>query len=333
MKTTLNPEFRKFFVALLCVGAVLSAVCFFISPVSGILCLCLLVVSLLILTLSARYRYDRIRDLTDRISRILSGDNTVTINSSIEGELSLLQHEVQKMLIHLREQNEKLEKERVFLSDSIADISHQIRTPLTSINLLVTLLQQDMCEESRQEKLCELSSLINKTDRLVTTLLKISKLDADTIVFDRRKISVRDLINKSAEGILVAMDIKNQQLDIDVKDEHFYGDFSWTTEAIGNILKNATEHTPEGGTISVSCRKTPIFTEITISDTGHGFDENELPHIFERFYKGKNSSDNSFGIGLNLASMIVRKQGGTIKAENSRQGHAVFTVRFYETTI
>ncbi len=334
MKTSLNPEYKAYYSLLLSVGITLSAVCFFLNIICGVLCLALTAVSVFFLHYSAKKRYEKIRDLTERMGKILSGDNSVAITSSSEGELSLLQHEVAKMLSQLKEKNEKLEKERLFLSDSIADISHQIRTPLTSINLTVALLQQqNLPEEKRLEKLRELASMINKTDQLVTTLLKISKLDADTIVFDKRKVFVRDLIAKSSEGILIAMDIKNQSLVLDITEEYLHCDIAWTCEAIGNILKNAMEHTPEGGTISVTCTKTPIFTQLVIADTGHGFDKEDLPHIFERFYKGKNSSDNSFGIGLNLASMIIRKQGGTIKADNSKEGSAVFTVRFYETTV
>ncbi|MDD6012167.1 MAG: HAMP domain-containing sensor histidine kinase [Oscillospiraceae bacterium] len=284
--------------------------------------------------LRARRRYLAVTEMTNKLNRILLGEKGLTLNSFCEGELSILENEIQKLLLHLKSQNEALKNERLYLSDSIADISHQIRTPLTSINLILTLLQKpDITPERRSELLRELSSLIMRMDGLVTALLKISKIDAGTIEFEREKVSVRSLIERSAQSILIPMDIRNQQLHIEVGEEYYMGDIEWSAEAFGNILKNAMEHTPENGEITVSCTQTPIYTEIIVRDTGSGFDEEELPHIFDRFYKGKNNTKESFGIGLALARSIIYNQNGTIKAENAYEGGAKFTVRFYKGTV
>lgn len=272
--------------------------------------------------------------LTDDIDKILHGRKDIRINDNLEGELSVLQNELSKMLIILNEQNDKLKNEKKFLSDSIADISHQLRTPLTSINLILSLLHEpDISDEKRLELLHKLSQLIARTDYLINVLLKMSKIDAGTVTFEKKQVKVEKLIAKAVEPLEVALELKGQTLITDLRDESLIGDLSWTTEAIGNIIKNCHEHTPQGGTITFKAKSTPIYTEITISDSGSGIDREDLTHIFERFYKGKNSSDNSFGIGLALAQTIITGQDGTIKASNSRDGGAEFTIRFYKQTV
>lgn len=334
MKITNSPEIRKFLLFILLPSAIFCTVAAHFSPwfslASALLCL-FLIFSFLIFT---RQRYKRIENLTETIDKILRGNDNIDIKSFKEGELSILESDVQKMLSRLRSQKDILQKERTYLADSIADISHQLRTPLTSINLILSLLSSgEISEEKRDELMRELSSLITKTEYLVSVLLKISKIDAGTVQFEKQEIDLFELIKKSAEPIMIPMDIKNQSLIIDISDIKLTGDFVWSLEAFGNILKNCTEHTPEGGTVTVKGEDTPIFTEITVTDTGNGFDEDDLPHIFERFYKGKNGSKESFGIGLNLAKMIIASQNGTIKAENSPEGGAKFTIRFYKQIV
>lgn len=329
-----NPEVKKLLLITAPPSIIFLIVTAFFSPwfsLAGFL-LCLFLISAFLIFTSQRYK--RIESLTETINEILHGNDSINIKSYNEGELSILENEVQKMLVRLRDQKDILQKERAYLADSIADISHQLRTPLTSINLILSLLSSgDISEERRSELMRELSSLITKTEYLVSVLLKISKIDAGTVQFEKKEINLYELIKKSAEPVLIPMDIKNQSLVIDVGDIKFTGDFGWNLEAFGNILKNCAEHTPEGGTLTVRGEDTPIFTEITVEDTGNGFDEEDLPHIFERFYKGKNSNKDSFGIGLNLAKTIVARQNGTIKAENSNSGGAKFTVRFYKQVV
>ena len=275
-----------------------------------------------------------IDNLGESIDKILHGNDTINIKSFGEGELSILESDVQKMLVRLRDQKDILEKERTFLADSIADISHQLRTPLTSINLILSLIESpDISAERREELLRELSSLITKTEHLVSVLLKISKLDAGTVQFEKKTTDLSSLLEKSAEPLLIPMDIKNQKLNINVDNISLDCDFAWCLEAFGNILKNCTEHTPENGEITVTAEDTPIFTEVVITDTGSGINDEDLPHIFERFYKGKNSTKESFGVGLNLAKMIISHHNGTIKAENGQLGGAEFTIRFYKQVV
>ena len=172
---------------------------------------------------------------------------------------------------------------------------------------------------------------LDRIDWLISSLLKIAKLDAGTIFLRHDKISLKSLIDKAAEPLAIPMELKEQTIEADISGS-FIGDLSWTAEAVGNILKNCMEHM-EQGTIYVTTREKSLYSEIIIRDTGPGIDKNDIPHLFERFYKGTNSSEQSVGIGLALSRMIIVKQNGTIKAENYKSGGAVFTIRFYKGTI
>ena len=151
--------------------------------------------------------------------------------------------------------------------------------------------------------------------------------------FERRSVELDELIKKSAEPVMILMDVKNQKLIADTDGIVVDCDCTWCAEAIGNIIKNCAEHTPENGVVTVRAADTPIFTEIIISDNGKGFDEDDIPHIFERFYKGRNSSSESFGIGLNLAEMIISAHKGTIKARNAETSGAEFIIRLYKQDV
>ena len=178
----------------------------------------------------------------------------------------------------------------------------------------------------------ELDVLLSRIDWLIVALLKISKLDAGTAHFQAEEVALADLVAKAVSPVLIPIELKEQTLEISAEGS-FVGDLSWTSEALGNIVKNCMEHTPTGGRIEIAARETPLYAEITVSDSGNGIDADDLPHVFERFYKGKNSSGNSFGIGLALARMIVTSQNGTLKAENKPGGGAKFTMRFYKGAV
>lgn len=334
MKIFRNREFAIESAVILVLTAVFSVTTALFAPLASLLTALFGVCVYALFYRSATKRYARMEKLTDDIDKILHGRKDIQIGDNLEGELSVLQNELSKILILLHEQNDKLKSEKKFLSDSIADISHQLRTPLTSINLILSLLHEaDITEQRRLELLHKLSQLIARTDYLINVLLKMSKIDAGTVIFEKNPTSVRRLIEKAVEPLEVAIELKGQQLETAIGDEKFTGDFAWTTEAVSNIIKNCHEHTPQGGMITIRAESTPIYTEITISDTGNGIDRDDLAHIFDRFYKGKNSSDNSFGIGLALARTIITGQDGTIKASNGRNGGALFTIRFYKQTV
>ena len=278
-------------------------------------------------------RYRRISNLAADINQILHGDCHISIEQYAEGELGILQSEIYKMTVRLREQQQHMCEEKIFLADSLADISHQIRTPLTSINLLVSLLSKPDIPDAQRQKLShELYGLLSRIDWLIDALLKISRLDAGTVTFQTQQSSLLELLQKSAAPVLVPMELRNQTLQISGEGT-FTGDLLWTCEAVTNILKNCMEHTPNGGTITINASENALYTEIVISDDGNGIDRQDLPHIFERFYKGKDSGDQSFGIGLALARTIIAAQNGTIKAENRLHKGARFRIRFFKGTV
>lgn len=279
------------------------------------------------------YRYRRLQKMSRDLDDLLISGKPLPIHEYDEGELSILANQIQKLTLRLTESAEVVKADKVYLADSLADISHQLRTPLTAMNLTTTMLRSpDLTDDKRMELTAELRNLLNRTDWLVETLLKLSKLDAGTVKLAKDTVSVPELISRSAAPIAIPMDLRNLQLVVNCKDECFTGDPIWSAEALGNILKNCMEHTPEGGMITVTAQENALFTQIEVEDTGSGFDAKDIPHLFERFYKGSNASQNSYGIGLALARTVITAQNGTIQAMNGRAG-AKFVIKFYKQTI
>lgn len=334
MKFLRNKEVAKTLFFQILISAIAVAIAFVWETRFGVLTAALSAILLLTNTVSTYRRYKRIYNLSADIDRILHGDDVkVSLNKYHEGELGVLQSEIHKMTSRLREQKQQLQDDKIYLADSIADISHQIRTPLTSINLLVQFLSEPNISDERRMKLThELLGLLSRIDWLITTLLKISKLDAGTVQFKQETLPLDELIRRSTSPLLVPIELREQTLAVGAEG-NFTGDVSWTVEAISNIVKNCMEHTPDGGRIEIKANENALYTEIIISDNGTGIDKEDLPHIFERFYKGKNSDDKSFGIGLALARTIITSQNGTIKAENNADKGALFTIRFYKGTV
>lgn len=280
-------------------------------------------------------RYKKISDITYEMDKILSGGKNISFKNFKEGELAILGDRVEKLVAVLNQQKETLEKDKLYLSDSIADISHQLKTPLTAINLVLIRMRKsdDLSREERLALVRELTRLTERIQWLISVLLKISKIDTGTLVMNKEEFYVSELVKKAYEPVAVAMDIKNQSFISGCGECKLKADFQWTCEALANIIKNCMEHTPEGGEIKVSAKETNIYTEIMIEDNGGGIAKEDLPHIFERFYRGKDSDPNSVGIGLALARMIITGQEGIIKAQNKNEGGARFIIRFYKMVV
>lgn len=279
-------------------------------------------------------RYRAIDQLSAAIDRILHGREQMLISTNEEGELSILQNEIHKMTLRLKEAADALQADKLQLVDAIADISHQLRTPLTSMNLTLSLLTADDLSDERRLALAhDLRKSLRRIDWLIEALLKLSRIDAGAVQFKAEPVSVRSLIEKAVDPLAVTLDLKDISFTANVPDASFNGDMGWSSEALGNILKNCSEHTPEGGRIEITASETPLFTEIIVQDDGEGFSEEDLPHLFDRFYKGRNASAESIGIGLALARTIVVRQNGTLQAANRKIGGAQFTIRFYKVII
>ena len=328
-----NKELQRGLWLLVAIAVIMTMVGFCISPICGylVLLVCILISGVHLFT--EFYRYRRLQKLSNYLDYLLISGIPLPIREYEEGELSILANQIQKITLRLTEAAETVKADKVYLADSLADISHQLRTPLTAMNLTATMLRsKELSHERRIELVRELQGLLTRTDWLVESLLKLSKLDAGTVVLAKGDITVKSLINRASEPLAIPMDLRNQRLTVQCADESFTGNLVWTAEALGNILKNCMEHTPDGGTITVTAEETALFTQITVEDTGPGFSEKDIPHLFERFYKGVNASESSYGIGLALARMVITAQNGTIQAMNTDSG-AKFVIKFYKQVI
>ncbi len=332
MKELRNPDYRREWIAYIAAAAVFAAAGLLAAgPVcGGLLLLCGLVFIGLHL-LFTRRRYRAIEAVSTEMDRILHGQESLLIGENDEGELSILRSEVQKMTARLKETSDALLADKRYLTRAMEDIFHQLRTPLTAMNLEVSLLgREDLSYERRLELVRELKRQLEHTGWLAETLLKMSQLDTGTVKLRSDSIPVRQLVDRAAEALLIPMELRGQELRIETGEERFTGDLLWTAEALGNVLKNCMEHTPKGGTVTVTAEETPVFTGITVRDTGPGFHPEDIPRLFERFYRGKDAGSGSIGIGLAMSRMVIAAQNGTISADNPAGGGARFTIRFYK---
>lgn len=334
MKLLRNPDLKKELTAYLIVTAAASAALFFVHPLAGGIMIAAGLLFCVMHILFAKKRYSQMEALSEDLSKILHGQDDIQITDCSEGELAILESEIRKMTVMLKERNDALQGDKNRLTEAIQDIFHQIRTPLTSMNLAVSMLrEEDLDRAKKLELTLELKKELESIKWLVETLLKLSKIDAGTAEFRKDTINVKELADKAAGPLLIPMELREQSFAVHASDESFTGDMNWSSEALSNILKNCMEHTPAGGSITVSACETALFTELVVTDTGPGFKKEEIAHVFERFYKGSGSSDESVGIGLALSRSIIAAQNGTITASNSKEGGALFTIRFYKSVV
>lgn len=324
-----NREFRQFSIVFILIAAVSVLLGFKIGMAAGILTFVSAVVFGTAFYIYTRARYKSIARISDQIDLVLHNTERMDLDELEEGELSILYSEVKKMTLRIREQNDALKKEKTHLADSLADIAHQLRTPLTSVNLLLTLLANTQDENERKAFLRETEELLVRMDWLITSLLKISRLDAGVVEFQCGPIAVGTLIFAALRPLQIPIELHNIELYTDLPEGIvIQGDSGWLAEAIQNILKNCMESAGENGKIEIICKDTMLFTEISIHDNGAGFEREDLPCLFDRFYRGKSTNATGYGIGLALCRMIITRQGGTITAKNHPQGGAVFAIRF-----
>lgn len=282
--------------------------------------------------LFTKWRYKELEKLSGYLRQIAGGDFHLDVRDNDEGELSILKNEIYKVTKMLAEHGEVLKRDKAKLTDAISDIAHQLKTPLTSMTIMVDLLRdKNLADDERIKFSRSLQMQLERMEWLVSSLLKLSKIDAGTIEFKKEMVQVKSLVEKAVEPLLIPMDIKSQTLQLKGNDEvTFIGDANWTLEALVNIIKNCIEHTHEGGEITINFSENPLYTEITISDNGKGIPKEDLPYIFQRFYKGKTASDDSVGIGLSMASTIVKNQQGDIEVISEPDKGTTFFIKFFK---
>lgn len=318
-----------------------AAICTFVTG---------LIVTVIFMILTDR-RYRALANMAANLDRVLAGERDIRLRDMSEGELAILSSEIDKVIARLNLTVDELQAEKFALSDALADISHQLKTPLTSIAISTELIRDRLSARGDSEDLVERLRLIQtlqaRVEDLVSALLKLARIDAGVIKLVCGDVDARELVRKSFEPLAIAFDIADVRFSADVQDGASYeGDLTWSVEALENILKNCMEHTPAGGCVSVRVTEDVLACRIRIEDTGPGIAESDLPHIFERFYRGSRDANATpsevnpagVGIGLALSKSLVTAQGGTLTAENLRDENgnitgAAFNLVFFKTVV
>lgn len=281
------------------------------------------------------WRYREIRKLSTALSRAAAQGQVLDLRSNREGELSILQNDIYKITSALAGQADHLRQDKRFLADSLSDISHQLKTPLTSLLVHSDLLQnEDLPAEKRRAFLQSISLQLERIRWLVSSLLKLSRIDAAVVDFKNEPVALHRLLSQTAEPLLPLAEQRRVALSIDCSRElQWQGDAEWTREALGNLLKNCIEHTPVDGNVAIRCIDNPLHTSIVIQDNGTGFSDKDLPRLFERFYRGQAGADTEgVGIGLAMAKSILQAQRADVLAENAEEGGARFIVKLYKAS-
>lgn len=276
-------------------------------------------------------REEKISDINSYIGKVNSGNYELKIEENGEDELTKLRNELYKTTVLLRETAENSEKEKTNLSNSLTDISHQLKTPLTSIRIMIDNIQNnpDMDEKTRNEFIEDISKQIDWISSLVISLLKLAKFDAGSIVMRDEEINVKKLIQNIISNLAILIDIKDIKIEENIsKQITLFADYNWQLEALTNIIKNCVEHSFDGGKIKIEAESNSVFTKIIITDEGEGIEKKDLNRIFERFYKSAKSSENSIGIGLALAKTIIEKERGYIKVESEVGKGTKFEIKY-----
>ncbi len=303
----------------------------------SIINLCLIVgLAFIVLIIFIKYNNSKdkkLQEITKYIEEINNKNYKLDIEDNTEDELSILKNEIYKTTVMLKEVAENSVKDKVNLKDSLSDISHQLKTPLTSMSIMVDNIMDnpEMDSKTRSEFIKDIRREIININFLVNSLLKLSKLDANSVYFINKEVYVEEIILESIKNVSVLCDLKNIDILVDGnKQIKINCDLKWQVEAITNILKNCVEHSKDNSKIEIFYEENNVYTKIEIKDYGVGIDKEDLTHIFERFYKGKNSSNESVGIGLALSKSIIENNNGYIGVESEIRKGSLFIIKYFK---
>lgn len=278
------------------------------------------------------YKDKKIKEITKYVEEINKKNYKLYIDDNSDDELSILKNEICKTTIMLRELADNSLKDKLSIKESIEDISHQLKTPLTSINIMLDNIIDDidMDEMVRRDFINNIKREVTNINSLVLSLLKLTKFDVNAVKFMSNIVYVNKIVKDAIRNVLVIADSKNIKFNINGDDDiKLVCDYKWEVEAISNILKNSIEHSNSDGVIDISYSQNKVYTLICIKDYGVGIDSKDIKHIFERFYKGKNSSKDSIGIGLALSKSIIEKDNGSISVNSKKMLGTVFQIKYY----
>ena len=268
---------------------------------------------------------ERVKKLTDYLEKVNSGGSSVLLQTG-EDSFSKLQDEIYKTVTALYQTRDEALKAKENFAENLYNIAHQIKTPITSISLSMQMMKKETTAPYQEQIRQQLSRLTH----LEEGLMLLSRIDAGTLSFDSKEVDVFTLLMLSADNLQEMFFEKGVSVDIPESGAAaINADQNWTMEAVMNLLKNGMEHTPSGGTIHCSYEQNPLYTQMRIWDDGAGFAKEDIPHLFERFYRGKDAKSDGIGIGLAFSKAIIERQRGTISAYNLPEGGACFEVRFY----
>lgn len=273
----------------------------------------------------------KINEITKYIEEINRGNYKLNIEENTEDELSILKNELYKITIMLKEVAENSQKDKTTLKDSLSDISHQIKTPITSILIMLDniLSDENMPEDIKKDFIKDIKREIINIKFLVESILKLSKIDSNSIKFIKKEVFIKDIINEAVKNVSMLSELKNIEIMVSGDDSiKTICDLKWQVEAITNILKNCIEHSYENRKIYINYNQNNMYTELKIEDNGTGIDAKDLPYIFERFYKGKNSSSDSVGIGLALSKSIIESNNGYIQVDSELNKGTTFIIKY-----
>ncbi len=277
-------------------------------------------------------RKRKIDELDRYIQDVSNKMYEIGIDKESEDELNRLKDSLYKITVMLKEDSESNRKQNEAILELVSDISHQLKTPITSIQILLDniLENENMDSDTRRKFTLEILRQVKGMNFLIFSLLKLSKLDACVVEFDNEEISVNKLVADILANLDVLIELKHLDVHVDVSENvRFDGDYNWNKEAVLNIVKNAVEYTPDGKNIFIGAEENDLYTKIVIRDEGKGIDKKDLPHIFERFYKRGNSAEDSFGIGLALSKSIVEKQDGFVSVDSEVGVGTAFTIKYF----
>lgn len=303
-----------------------------------LLCECTLVILLALVLFYIFLKYNHVIDRKiDKIIRLVEKINRKEYDMNLEevneDRLSILTSEIYKTMISLKESAENSYKDKVNLKDSLQDISHQLKTPLTSImiNLDNIIDNPDMEEETRKKFIMQIKKDVGNINFLVQSILKLSKFEANSIIFIRSDNKAINIIDKAINNVISLCDLKNVDIIVEGKKDSIINcDFIWQTEALTNIIKNAVEHSFPGEDVKIKISSNNVYTNIEITNKGISIDKEDLDNIFKRFYKGKNASEDSVGIGLSLAKTIIEKDNGKVEVSSDDKKGTTFSIKYYK---
>lgn len=299
--------------------------------------------SFLIITIASlcilyfRYNYKRkndIKDIIKYIEQINRRNYELEIDSISEDELSILKNEIYKTAVMLKEAALNSNKDKLNLKKSLEDISHQLKTPLTSILVLLDNLidEPDMDSSIRNDFIIDIKRNVININFLVQALLKLSKFDANTVHFIKKENDLEMIVKEAIKNVSTLCDLRNINIKLNtLENAKVECDAKWQIEAITNIIKNAIEHSKDNSSIIINIDNNRVYSKIEVIDFGDGISKRDIKHIFERFYKGENATSNSIGIGLALAKTIIEEDKGTIAVE-SNESNTKFTIKYFKLT-